>query len=221
MFNLRDEDFGRPLKEIRDSFWNTPRFPLLPRGELELSRAIYQAVADDKLELVNDDGQVVVAKSAADVNLATTIRIRKPGHVEPAQALVVVPDLFGKSPASARLELQATGLQAGVHGEADGKVVSQSPRAGTRVAAGENVSLEAAVAHSTEERRASITTITSLRDDPELRDDMTALFREIANAIDSNLASHLNLSLQISADTENINKIRNAAEKAHTNVNVV
>ena len=134
MFNLRDEDIGRPLAEIRDSFWNTPAFPLLPRGESELSRAVYQAVADDKLELVNDDGRVVVAKTAADVNLATTtIRIRKPGHVEPAQDLVLVPDLFGKPPASARLELQATGLHAGVHGEADGKVVSQTPRAGTRV----------------------------------------------------------------------------------------
>ena len=50
VFNLSDGHMGRPLSEIRDSFWNTPRLPLLPGGESELRRAIGAAVADGNLE---------------------------------------------------------------------------------------------------------------------------------------------------------------------------
>ena len=32
LHNLRDNDYGRPLSEIRDSFWPNPHKPLLFSG---------------------------------------------------------------------------------------------------------------------------------------------------------------------------------------------
>src|SRR5581483_3373357 len=44
IYQLRDTDFGKPLSELRDAFWNTPRLPLLHSGEPELRAAIFGAV---------------------------------------------------------------------------------------------------------------------------------------------------------------------------------
>ena len=32
LVDLRDDDYGRPLDELRDLFWSSPRLPLLPGG---------------------------------------------------------------------------------------------------------------------------------------------------------------------------------------------
>ena len=44
LHNLRPQDFGRPLAEIRDAFWSAPRLPLLYAGEADLREAIFHAV---------------------------------------------------------------------------------------------------------------------------------------------------------------------------------
>jgi hypothetical protein len=54
--NLRDDDYGRPLDEVRDLFWNSPRMPLLPHGEADLQRAIFEAIEEGALLLVGADG---------------------------------------------------------------------------------------------------------------------------------------------------------------------
>lgn len=54
--NLSEQDIGRPLDELRDLFWSTPRFPLLPSGNSDLQQAIFQAVAAGQLRLVGADG---------------------------------------------------------------------------------------------------------------------------------------------------------------------
>lgn len=83
VFNLSDGHMGRPLSEIRDSFWNTPCLPLLPGGESELRRAIDAAVDDGNLELADEAGNVVRAEREADINLANTgIRVREPGAAD-------------------------------------------------------------------------------------------------------------------------------------------
>ena len=45
LVNLRDDDYGRPLDELRDLFWSSPRLPLLPGGEQDLKEAIFEAVS--------------------------------------------------------------------------------------------------------------------------------------------------------------------------------
>ena len=53
LHNLRDSDYGRPLSEVRDSFWQAPRLPLLPGGEGDLRQAIFDAVQESKLRIVD------------------------------------------------------------------------------------------------------------------------------------------------------------------------
>lgn len=70
VLNLREEDFGRPLSEIRDAFWSTPRLPLLPRGEEDLRRAIWDAVDRSLLRIVDSLGNTVTVTNPIEINLS-------------------------------------------------------------------------------------------------------------------------------------------------------
>lgn len=47
LHNLREQDWGLPLSELRDMFGNTPRVPLLPGGEGDLRSALFEAIDTD------------------------------------------------------------------------------------------------------------------------------------------------------------------------------
>jgi len=79
LHNLRDEDLGRPLDEVRDLFWNAPRMPLLPNGETDLQRAIYEAVTDGSLRLVGNDGIERQVTSASEIGVGqSSVRLAEP-----------------------------------------------------------------------------------------------------------------------------------------------
>lgn len=79
LLNLRDEDYGRPLSEVRDSFWSAPRLPLLPGGEEDLRRAIFDAVQSGDLRLVDANDDDVTATGPNEINLAQSgVRLAKP-----------------------------------------------------------------------------------------------------------------------------------------------
>jgi hypothetical protein len=82
LHNLTDVDYKRPLDEVRDAFWNTPRMPLLPGGEQDLKRAIYEAISAGKLRLVGDDGSERIVTSPAEIGLGSA-SIRLAGPAEP------------------------------------------------------------------------------------------------------------------------------------------
>ncbi len=85
LHNLRDNDYDRPLSEIRDSFWSNPHKPLLPTGTSELQDAIYDAVANGEIELVNSEGEVYQVHGRGDINVsASNIRLRAPHAPPPA-----------------------------------------------------------------------------------------------------------------------------------------
>ena len=76
--NLRDNDYGRPISEIRDSFWSNPHKPLLPSGATELQDAIYDAVASGDIELASPEGVVYPVHRRGDINLSVdNIRVRR------------------------------------------------------------------------------------------------------------------------------------------------
>lgn len=84
LLNLRDEDYGRPLSEVRDSFWSAPRLPLLPGGEEDLRRAIFSAVQSGDLRLVDANDDDVTVTSPNEINLAQSgVRLAKPRMQEP------------------------------------------------------------------------------------------------------------------------------------------
>ncbi|MDE0231071.1 MAG: DUF499 domain-containing protein [bacterium] len=79
MHMLRESDYGRPLREIRDIWWSNPHKPLLHDGEEELQHALYQAVTDGEVALVGDGGEPHKATRAADINLnLPTVRLLQP-----------------------------------------------------------------------------------------------------------------------------------------------
>lgn len=67
--NLRTADYQRPLSELRDSFYQAPRLPLLPGGDNDLRAAIYAAVTAGDLRLVKADGTEVTVDNAETINL--------------------------------------------------------------------------------------------------------------------------------------------------------
>lgn len=77
--NLADSDYGRPLSELRDAFYQSPRLPLLPRGEADLRTAIFAAVSAGDLRLVGADGIEKVVDAPETINLSSQgLRLAKP-----------------------------------------------------------------------------------------------------------------------------------------------
>jgi hypothetical protein len=77
--NLREEDYNRPLSEIRDSFWSAPRLPLLYDGERDLQNAVYEGVRAGTLRILDNTGGTVVVTNPSQVNVASTgLRLAQP-----------------------------------------------------------------------------------------------------------------------------------------------
>ncbi len=84
LHNLRDSDWGRPLSEIRDEFWNAPRLPLLPGGEADLRQAFYTLIQSGEVVLVDSDDQPRTVTGPADINFGSSdIRIQRPEKKPP------------------------------------------------------------------------------------------------------------------------------------------
>jgi hypothetical protein len=79
LHNLRNQDYGRTLSDIRSGFYNAPRLPLLYAGDRDLQQAIYDAVSEGLLTVVDGAGTEVAVTAPNQVNLASTgLRVAKP-----------------------------------------------------------------------------------------------------------------------------------------------
>ncbi|MGW5136774.1 hypothetical protein [Streptomyces sp. NPDC004135] len=77
--NLRDQDYGKTLSDIRDAFYSAPRLPLLYGGDRDLQQAIYDAVNENLVSIVDGTGTGVAVTAPGQVNLASTsLRLAKP-----------------------------------------------------------------------------------------------------------------------------------------------
>ena len=214
LHNLREQDWGLPLSELRDMFWNTPRAPLLPGGESDLRRALYGAITAGDVEIVDSAGESRTVATAADINLGSSeLRIQRPstGQVE-------VPSLIGRSAAEARAALQQTGLIATTAAAgATGVVVEQDPSPGTRLEPGTTITLT--LRSRVTDRKPKPTehqvalTITKSLSDGDVRNAIWRLFSAIADAIDTD-ASHVHMTIQLTTPTAGKDKIVEATEGA-------
>lgn len=85
LHNLADADYSKPLDEVRDLFWSAPRMPLLPGGDADLQRAIFEAVLAGSLTLVGDDGTERVVTKASEIGVGSaSLRLARPSEVESA-----------------------------------------------------------------------------------------------------------------------------------------
>jgi hypothetical protein len=79
LHNLSKSDYGRPLNEVRDLCWSSPRLPLLPGGDADLQRAIFEAVKDGKLRVVGDDGAERTVTRPGDIAVGSSaLRLDQP-----------------------------------------------------------------------------------------------------------------------------------------------
>jgi len=77
--NLRNQDYGCPITELRDSFWNNPRLPLLAGGEAEIRRALQDAQDRGFIRLAWGSGQDAISTSAADIAINNeALRVLRP-----------------------------------------------------------------------------------------------------------------------------------------------
>ncbi|MFD3332191.1 hypothetical protein ACFWV1_05985 [Streptomyces sp. NPDC058700] len=78
--NLRDQDYGKTLSDVRAAFYSAPRLPLLYGGDRDLQQAIHDAVNEDLVSIVVDGtGTEVAVTAPGQVNLASTsLRLATP-----------------------------------------------------------------------------------------------------------------------------------------------
>lgn len=213
LHNLRDSDYGRPLSEIRDSFWNTPRLPLLPGGEEDLRRAIFQAVEGGSLTVVDHTGNLRTAETPAEINMASSsLRLSKPGVATVSD--VPVPEVVGQTADRARALLSHAGFT--VIGPVSGTITSQQPAPDVLIAPGATVTLtgEAGPVSQPEnhDHLISVTLSTSLTDE-ERGYNVRMLLSALAEAADAD-ASHIQMTVKVTAPADVRDRIIERAKQA-------
>jgi Protein of unknown function (DUF499) len=79
LHNIRDQDYGKTLSDIRASFYSAPRLPLLYKGDHDLQQAIYDAVNQSLMRIVDGTGTAVAVTAPGQVNLSSAgLRLAKP-----------------------------------------------------------------------------------------------------------------------------------------------
>ena len=220
LHQLRDADFGRPLSEVRDAFWNTPRLPLLHSGESELRAAIFGAVQAGDVALTDGSGNPYTAHSEAEINLqSNSIRLVKAGQ----QTKVPVPKVIGMTIAAATAVVEAAGLVVSAIGT--GNVTTQTPSPDVQADLGTAVTVTAVSGAQPgsgsvqpTEYQVKMTTITSI-DDTAKRDAIRLLVTQIANAIDT-AASHVRLTAEVTVTAALKDTLTEAANNAGASVSI-
>ena len=201
LHNLRDNDYGCPISEIRDGFWSNPHKPLLPTGAAELRDAIYDAIANGDIELVSPEGVVYPVHGRNDINLAAdNIRIRRatcPTCGKPARDCGGHPtcDKCGKPPEDCSC---VTDPDEGEPDEPEGPTVQ--------------------VRHW--QLTLNINTAVS-PDDPDA--DLVYLLQELTNRLEEGKIEHINQTTQITitGEQDDADTLEDLAKDAGTAVNVI
>jgi hypothetical protein len=211
--NLRDTDCGRPLSEIRDSFFDTPRLPLLPGGEDDLRSALYGAVKNADLRPVDKDGNDRAVKSSSEINLSSSgLRLARPAGAGDAGSEVEMPDLVGRPADQAIALIEAAGLT--IAGEKPtGTITAPSTAAGAFALSGFEVTLTATESDGTGVQavyQVSVTLNTSLSDDGR-RHAVRKLLSTLATDAD---ASHVQMTVKFTAPAASKDHIIEQAQAA-------
>lgn len=181
LHNLRESDYQRPLSEVRDAFWNTPRLSLLPGDGSDLRHAIFQAVREKKLRIVRAGGEEVVVTDPTAINFnAPTYKLAKP---EQESEIAETPD----------------GSQFGgndCHDKGSGT--------GTPGSSGSGGS-------SPLERSFAFSVMKNLANEPESADKLAQLFRRLFDLLDRGSISYLQATLQAQLPSDQAQEIADLA----------
>jgi hypothetical protein len=187
LFNLRDDDYGRPLDEVRDLFWSTPRMPLLPHGDSDLQGAIFEAVQQGKLRLVGADGEDREVNGPREVGVSQAgLRLAKPAQEDAGADTTNVRDP------------ERTGT--------DASTTESSTRQGAT---------DSDNAHANEETEVSLSGMISLREEKD-RDALRMLLLKLADLVDEDSASYAQIMVKIRVRPVDATELTDLAEAAGT-----
>ena len=192
--NLRDDDYGRPLDEVRDLFWSSPRMPLLPRGDADLQRAIFEAIEEGVLRLLGADGTERPVGSPGEIGVGQSgLRLAKP--VPPG----VCPDCGGSEhPGQPCPEID---LEAGEVLQKTARAFAATTRGSSVVELPGGGSTATSTGPTTNEKQFAFSLRTSLFDD-ERRDALYSLLTALGVSVDNGDSSfaEVMVKMRIKAD---------------------
>ncbi|CAN5468479.1 DUF499 domain-containing protein [soil metagenome] len=200
LHNLRDQDYGKTLSDIRAAFYSAPRLPLLYESDRDLQQAIYDAVSQGLLRIVDAAGTAVEVTTPGQVNLTSTaLRIATPSP----------------TPASEGDGAPADGGQGEAHAGGSGSTTAAgtagagatATAAGTGAAAGAGAGGRATPAASAD-RQMAFSFTSNLLAGTETADGFAALFRAFYMALDERQISYLQGTLQLVANSSVVDQIQ-------------
>lgn len=202
LLHLREQDYGRPLSEIRDAFYNAPRLPLLYGGDKDLQSAIYDAVQAESLRIVDGTGNAVAVTAPNQVNLTSTgLRLGRPVE-EPQSPPQTLPGGGGGT---------LTPLPGGGSGT-PGTPTSGQPTGGPATPSQPQP-------EPVTEKFVTFPLVGNLLD-PEKSEGTASLFLALYRAFDEHKASYAQGTLQLILDAATAEKIAQAAKDLGLNVSI-
>jgi hypothetical protein len=236
LHNLRASDWGKPLRDLRDAFYSTPRLGLLYGGDNDLKRALYQAISGGQARIVSPSGDEAEAVGPNDINVQSSgLRLERPPGSEEA----LVPQLEGLEFDDAVATASAVGLTIAPSGV--GKIGGQVPLAGESVLAGSTIQVTysggerptAAPPDGSSDRQhgghgvpepnprpshvaedeLSFTLMGLTFDSQTARSDAYTLLSELGSIIDAGDASHIQMTVNLAATRTQLDALVEAAER--------
>jgi len=225
---LHPNTWGQPLQKIRDDFYKTPRLSLLPNGDSDLQRAIFDAVQAGEVRVLTTDGQEAHASTPAEVNLSSTYTLEKP--IDPE---AVVPDFTGMTVAEAQAKAKQLGLDLEINGPSTGVIQNQGIAAGTPVSGAGPIPVQTKSAGggggggggggSTGEKEIAFSRPGITFTDPSNNDALYSVFMRIAEAAEQGGqggATFMQVQLKLTGGASYVEELAAALEEAGIQYNV-
>ncbi|MFD5754580.1 DUF499 domain-containing protein [Streptomyces sp. NPDC127044] len=206
LHNLRDQDYGKTLSDIRAAFYSAPRLPLLYAGDRDLQQAIYDAVSHGLVSIVDGAGTEVAVTAPGQVNLASTsLRLAKP---QPKTCLACG-ELTHEGTCSAS---DGNDVQHGGTTDSGTSVYASSIGAGAQVTAAAD-SGGGSTAGQAKDRQVAFSFTSNLLASSDNADGFAALFRTFYMALDERQISYLQGTIQLVLQGEAAEQIQQRLEE--------
>jgi Protein of unknown function (DUF499) len=188
LHNLRDQDYGRTLSDVRTAFYSAPRLPLLYSGDSDLQQAIHDAVSQGLLTIVDGAGAEVAVTAPGQVNLLSAgLRLARP---QPQVCPTCSQSAHeGECPAVADIADRGDVHSGGI---GSGSRVGSGGRESTAATADVDASQTVA-----RERQVAFSFTSNLLDSSENADRLAALFRAFYIALDERQINYMQGTIQL------------------------
>ena len=215
--NLREQDYGRSLSEIRSSFYNAPRLPLLYGGDSDLQHAIYDAVVNGQVRIVDGSGTDVAVTAPSQVNLTSAgLRLARPIPPCPTCGIAEENHLCPE-PA----EADTTGNDSTTASESSAESTTGTAGKG-RTAAPATAAMQASSssdeAETAPEKQVAFSFTSNLLNQDSAADDFAAIFRQLYLTLDERQVSYLQGTLSLVMDADAAQTLAEKVSEAGLNV---